>query len=209
MKTTLTLILILLVVNLGFAKDREGDKQTQEESSEKIEEPEKTIDDLNRQLRVTKKDKDKVDILAKMLLLQKKEINTLSQSKSQLDSQAKNLKYLTDSDEIFTTPLPDSTEVHPVFRSVIRSINTVNELKTEITNTNNMLANLDKEYRNSRNKTYDELLNTPVVQEQVKILQDKAILVDSIDKTIFTEPQKAYIDKLIQQYNNLMGEIYK
>lgn len=209
MKAILTLILILLSVNLGFAKDREADKQTQEESSEKIEEPEKTIDDLNRQLRVTKKDKDKVDILAKMLLLQKKEINTLSQSKSQLDSQAKNLKYLTDSDEIFTTPLPDSTEVHPVFRPVIRSINTVNELKTEIKNTNDMLANLDKEYRNSRNKTYDELLNTPVVQEQVKILQDKAILVDSMDKTIFTELQKDYIDKLIQQYNNLMGEIYK
>jgi len=30
-----------------------------------------------------------------------------------------------------------------------------------------------------------------------------------MDNTIFTEPQKAYIDKLIQQYNNLMGEIYK
>ncbi len=209
MKAVLTLILILLSVNLGFAKDREADKQTQEESSEKIEEPEETIDDLNRQLRETKKDKDKVDILAKMLLLQIKEINTLSQSKSQLDSQAKNLKYLTDSDEIFTTPLPDSTEVHPVFRPVIRSINTVNELKAEIKNTNDMLANLDKEYRNSRNKTYDELLNTPVVQEQVKILQDKAILVDSMDKTIFTETQRAYIDKLIQQYNNLMGEIYK
>lgn len=209
MKTVLTLILILLSVNLGFAKDREADKQTQEESSEKIEEPEETIDDLNRQLRETKKDKDKVDILAKMLLLQIKEINTLSQSKSQLDSQAKNLKYLTDSDEIFTTPLPDSTEVHPVFIPVIRSINTVNELKAEIKNTNDMLANLDKEYRNSRNKTYDELLNTPVVQEQVKILQDKAILVDSMDKTIFTETQRAYIDKLIQQYNNLMGEIYK
>ncbi len=209
MKTTLTLILILLSVNLGFAKDREADKQTQEESSEKIEEPEKTIDDLNRQLRVTKKDKDKVDIFAKMLLLQKKEINTLTQFKTKLDSQAKNLKYLTDSDEIFTTPLPDSTEVHPVFRPVIRSINTVNELKAEIKNTNDMLANLDKEYKNSRNKTYDELLNTPVVQEQIKILQDKAILVDSMDNTIFTEPQKAYIDKLIQQYNNLMGEIYK
>lgn len=209
MKAILTLILILLSVNFGFAKDREADKQTQEESSEKIEEPEKTIDDLNRQLRVTKKDKDKVDIFAKMLLLQKKEINTLTQFKTKLDSQAKNLKYLTDSDEIFTTPLPDSTEVHPVFRPVIRSINTVNELKAEIKNTNDMLANLDKEYRNSRNKTYDELLNTPIVQEQIKILQDKAILVDSMDNTIFTEPQKAYIDKLIQQYNNLMGEIYK
>lgn len=175
-----------------------------------------TIESLQERLDAEKNDKKRAPILEKMVEMMaqeaeelQSEVNTLKSENEQLKKYEKEHKYLTTEALIFTTPLPDSTEVHPALRPLVRAIGSVTRYASEIKQTNEMLDSFSLWMQDNRSKTYQDYINTKEVQDQLMNLININSAIDDLDISIFSDPQRQYIEGLQTEYNTIIEKVYQ
>lgn len=207
MKKSIFISIFLLSLNPGFAKDIPDNS---------CEAGTETIESLQKRLDAQSKDKERVPILKEMyeLIAQEaeelqSEVNTLKSENEQLKKYEKEHKYLTTEALIFTTPLPDSTEVHPALRPLARAIGSIAKYELEIRQTNEMLDSFSTWMQTNRLKTYQDFVNTTDVQNQLDNLININSVIDNLDLTIFSDNQRKYIESLQSKYNTIIENVYQ
>ena len=120
--------------------------------------------------------------------------------------QEKNMLYLTEEANIFTSPLPDSTEVSHAFRPLIKAIAKVRTYSDALSEMEDALARAkeDLSLRENRSKTFEDLLNGDSVQAALNSLIEANDVIEELDISIFSTEQQKYISDLQDQYNNII-----
>lgn len=175
-----------------------------------------TIESLQERLDAEKNDKKRAPILEKMFELMAQEaeelqleVNTLKSENESLKRYEKEHKYLTTEALIFTSPLPDSTEVHPALRPLARAIGSIAKYESEIRQTNEILDSFSTWMQTNRSKTYQDFVNTADVQSQLDTLININSVIDNLDLTIFSDKQIMYIEDLQSEYNKIIDKVYQ
>lgn len=209
MKKIALLSVFLLTIGLSYAE--EASDTNQEQSVE-------TIESLQKKLDAAKKDdhKKRAPILEKMYGLMaieadelQSEVNTLKSENESLKRYEKEHKYLTTEALIFTSPLPDSTEVHPALKPLARAIGSIAKYESEIRQTNEILDSFSTWMQTNRSKTYQDFVNTADVQSQLDTLININSVIDNLDLTIFSDKQIMYIENLQSEYNKIIDKVYQ
>lgn len=209
MRKIIFLSIFLTFFSISYANEIPDNRQESESE---------TIESLQKQLDAVKKSdsKKRAPILEKMFELMaieadelQSEVNTLKSENEQLKKYEKEHKYLTTEALIFTTPLPDSTEVHPALRPLVRAIGSVTRYASEIRQTNEMLDSFSTWMQDNRSKTYQDFVNTSDVQNQLTKLININSVIDNLDLTIFSDTQKKYIEGLQSEYNTIIEKVYQ
>lgn len=209
MRKIIFLSIFLTFFSISYANEIPDNRQESESE---------TIESLQKQLDAVKKSdsKKRAPILEKMFELMaieadelQSEVNTLKSENEQLKKYEKEHKYLTTEALIFTTPLPDSTEVHPVLRPLVRAIGSVTRYASEIRQTNELLDSFSTWMQDNRSKTYQDFVNTSDVQNQLTKLININSVIDNLDLTIFSDTQKKYIEGLQSEYNTIIEKVYQ
>ena len=162
---------------------------------------------LKQKLPEIKKDSEKVKIYVQLVEMLDQENAELSES---LEEYEKNpdLLLLTDSISVFRNNVPVD-QFSPALLPFANAIEKVSALQVALQNMNEVLATFSEVSRKDRSLDYNGFLNTRPVQEQMQELSKAATEVDVIDRRMFSEKQNDYIDKLIEDYNKLLLEIYQ
>ena len=162
---------------------------------------------LKQKLPEIKKDSEKVKIYVQLVEMLDQENAELSES---LEEYEKNpdLLLLTDSISVFRNNVPVD-QFSPALLPFANAIEKVSALQVALQNMNEVLATFSEVSRKDRSLDYNGFLNTRPVQEQMQELSKAATEVDVIDRRMFSEKQNDYIDKLIEDYNKLLIEIYQ
>lgn len=175
-----------------------------------------TIESLQERLDAEKNDKKRAPILEKMFELMAQEaeelqleVNTLKSENESLKRYEKEHKYLTTEALIFTSPLPDSTEVHPALRPLARAIGSIAKYESEIRQTNEILDSFSTWMQTNRSKAYQDFVNTADVQSQLDTLININSVIDNLDLTIFSDKQIMYIEDLQSEYNKIIDKVYQ
>lgn len=194
MKQLIILGIILMTSCLSYAKDNRG-----------IEVSEISTDSLQTLLDNENDNKKLVVYLAELVSRKDLQIQQLTNHTKQYDGYEKDIVYLSDSPAIFTSPMPDSTEIRPALKPLARMINSVKEYKDAIDNMNIALDNIKEELPKHKTKTFNDFLETEPIQEQLGIVIDKNNTIETLDLSILSEPQREYINELQEQYNKIIS----
>lgn len=179
---------------LSYAKDNRG-----------IEVSEISTDSLQTLIDNENDNKKLVVYLAELVSRKDLQIQQLTDHTKQFDGYEKDIVYLSDSPAIFTSPMPDSTEIRPALKPLARMINSVKEYKDAIDNMNIALDNIKEELPKHKTKTFNDFLETEPIQEQLGIVIDKNNTIETLDLSILSEPQREYINELQEQYNKIIS----
>lgn len=194
MKQLIILGIILMTSCLSYAKDNRG-----------IEVSEISTDSLQTLIDNENDNKKLVVYLAELVSRKDLQIQQLTNHIKQYDGYEKDIVYLSDSPAIFTSPMPDSTEIRPALKPLARMINSVKEYKDAIVNMNIALDNIKEELPKHKTKTFNDFLETEPIQEQLGIVIDKNNIIETLDLSILSEPQREYINELQEQYNKIIS----
>lgn len=194
MKQLIILGIILMTSCLSYAKDNRG-----------IEVSEISTDSLQTLIDNENDNKKLVVYLAELVSRKDLQIQQLTNHTKQFDGYEKDIVYLSDSPAIFTSPMPDSTEIRPALKPLARMINSVKEYKDAIVNMNIALDNIKEELPKHKTKTFNDFLETEPIQEQLGIVIDKNNTIETLDLSILSEPQREYINELQEQYNKIIS----
>lgn len=194
MKQLIILGIILMTSCLSYAKDNRG-----------IEVSEISTDSLQTLIDNENDNKKLVVYLAELVSRKDLQIQQLTNHTKQYDGYEKDIVYLSDSPAIFTSPMPDSTEIRPALKPLARMINSVKEYKDAIDNMNIALDNIKEELPKHKTKTFNDFLETEPIQEQLGIVIDKNNIIETLDLSILSEPQREYINELQEQYNKIIS----
>lgn len=194
MKQLIILGIILMTSCLSYAKDNRG-----------IEVSEISTDSLQTLIDNENDNKKLVVYLAELVSRKDLQIQQLTNHTKQYDGYEKDIVYLSDSPAIFTSPMPDSTEIRPALKPLARMINSVKEYKDAIDNMNIALDNIKEELPKHKTKTFNDFLETEPIQEQLGIVIDKNNTIETLDLSILSEPQREYINELQEQYNKIIS----
>ncbi len=194
MKQLIILGIILMTSCLSYAKDNRG-----------IEVSEISTDSLQTLIDNENDNKKLVVYLAELVSRKDLQIQQLTDHTKQFDGYEKDIVYLSDSPAIFTSPMPDSTEIRPALKPLARMINSVKEYKDAIDNMNIALDNIKEELPKHKTKTFNDFLETEPIQEQLGIVIDKNNTIETLDLSILSEPQREYINELQEQYNKIIS----
>lgn len=208
MKKIALLSIFLSAISISYAEEASDTNQGQ--SVETIESLQEKLDKLK------KNDKDRIPILERMYELTadeadalQSEVNNLQSENERLKKYEKEHKYLTTEALIFTTPLPDSTEVHPALRPLARAIGSITKYASEINQTNDVLDSFSTWMQTNRSKTYQDFVNTAYVQNQLTGLINTNSVIDNLDLSIFSDEQRQYIEGLQTEYNKIIEKVYQ
>lgn len=201
----LTTILLAVIMSINFmhlhAKDAESDSiQTLP-----------TYEELAAKIKDEKKNDKKLEICKQMLEIKENENRALADALTKIRKDyddlkgTESLRYLTDKASIFTEDLPENNDIHPALHSFARAIATIKSFNKQIEEMEITLANAKEEVVAKGDITYRDFLKSDVgIQDGRQKLDDCAMSINSMNLSMFSEEQVAYINDLYVKYETIM-----